>query len=89
MKNIAFLFICFTFSISVSAHQQTKIFNKEVTTKVFVLENSEAYTTMYTGGNGGIIQLIYNAFYKLGNIVSSSLDTNNLSNENVNIVTEN
>ena len=77
MKKIAFLLICFVFSVSVSAHQQTTTFNKEVTTKAFILDSSEAYTSMYTGGNGGIIQLIYNAFYKLGSYVSSSLDTPN------------
>ncbi|WP_046755725.1 hypothetical protein [Kordia jejudonensis] len=74
MKKIAFLLLCLTFSVSVSAHQQTTTFSKEIASKTFALESSEAYAAMYTGGNGGIIQLIYNAFYKLGSFVSSSLN---------------
>jgi len=71
MKKIVFLILCFTFSMSVSAHQQTKSFQNQIVSKVLVMENSQ----MYTAGNGGILHLIYNVFYKLGNMVSTSLHT--------------
>lgn len=81
MKKIAFLIMCLIFSVSVSAHQKTITFDKQVTSKAYVLESSEAYSVMYTGGNGGIIQLIYNAFYKLGSFVSSTLSDDETPNE--------
>ncbi|WP_298424468.1 hypothetical protein [uncultured Kordia sp.] len=81
MKKIAFLIVCLIFSVSVSAHQQNTTFNKEVASKTFVLESSQMNVAMFTGGNGGILQLIYNTFYKLGNYVSTSLSDDETPSE--------
>ncbi|WP_430412602.1 hypothetical protein [Kordia sp.] len=81
MKKVAFLILFLIFSVSVSAHQPTVTFNKEVTSKAFVLESSQMSTAIYSGGNGGIIQLIYNVFYKLGNLVSSTLNDDETPSE--------
>ncbi len=81
MKKIAFLIVCLIFSVSVSAHQQNVAFNKEVASKTFVMESSQMNVAMYTGGSGGILQLIYNAFYKLGSFVSSTLNDDETPNE--------
>jgi expansin (peptidoglycan-binding protein) len=74
MKKIVFLIMCLTFSMSVSAHQPTTTFQHQIASKAFAMESSQ----MYTSGNGGILQLIYNAFYKVGNMISTTL-----SNEEV------
>ena len=81
MKKIAFLIVCLIFSVSVSAHQQNVTFNKEVVSKAFVLESTQMNAAMYTGGNGGVIQLIYNLFYKLGNVVSTTLNSDETPSE--------
>ncbi|MBC8753824.1 hypothetical protein H2O64_04030 [Kordia sp. YSTF-M3] len=72
-NNIAFLIVCLTFSMSVSAHQPTTTFQNEITSKAFLMESSQMHTSMYMSGNGGILQLIYNAFYKVGNMISTTL----------------
>ncbi len=71
MKKIFFILMLLTFSISVSAHQSTKTFQKEIAAKTFTMESSQ----MYTVGNGGILQLIYNVFYKVGNMIATTTNT--------------
>lgn len=32
------------------------------------------HSSIYNSGNGGILQLIYNTFYKVGSIISTALN---------------
>lgn len=74
MKKILFLVAFLTFSISVSAHQPTTAFNNQIASKAMVIQNSQMYSSTYNGGNGGILQLIYKVFYKVGSMISSTLN---------------
>ena len=73
MKKILFLVLFVMFSVAVSAHQQTIAFNSQTATKSLIAQNSAAYTSMYSVGNGGIIQLIYNIVNKVGHVVYTTL----------------
>ncbi|QHI39083.1 hypothetical protein IMCC3317_44840 [Kordia antarctica] len=68
MKKILLLLMLVMFSVSVSAHQQTKSFDNQFTTN-----NSATYTAMYGLSNGGFMQLIYSVFNKVGHIMYTTL----------------
>lgn len=61
------------FTLSVSAHEQTKSFQQQFGTSL--VQPSTAHTSMYTINNGGIIRFIYNIFYKVGQAFSEGEDT--------------
>ncbi|EDP95001.1 hypothetical protein KAOT1_01659 [Kordia algicida OT-1] len=67
------------FSISVSAHQETKSFQSQFGTTL--TQHTTAYTSMYTMNNGGIIQLIYNVFNKVGHALYATMNTSEGSKE--------
>ena len=73
MKKIILLLAFLTFSISVSAHQPTTALNNQLASKAVVVQNSQMYSSMYNGGSGGILKLIYNVFYKVGSMISATL----------------
>jgi hypothetical protein len=81
MKKIIFLIACLTFSISVSAHQPTTSFNNQVASKALVMGSSQMYSSMYNSGNGGILQLIYTVFYKVGSLISTTLNDEEVQKE--------
>lgn len=77
MKKIAFLILCLTFSMSVSAHQSTTALQNQIVSKALVMKNSQ----MYTAGNGGILQLIFNVFYKVGSMLSTTVTNDDIPQE--------
>lgn len=79
MKKILLLLMFAMFSISVSAHQETKSFQSQFGT--VVTQNTTTYTSMYTMSNGGFIQLIYNIFNKVGHTLYSTMNTPEASKE--------
>lgn len=70
MKKILLLVTFIMFSISVSAHQPTTPFTGQIVTKTLTMESS----FMNASGNGGILQLIYNIFYKVGSVIATTLN---------------
>ncbi|WP_114903290.1 hypothetical protein [Kordia sp. SMS9] len=56
------------FTVSVSAHEQTKSFQQQFGTSL--VQPTTAHSSMYTINNGGIIRFIYNIFYKVGQAFS-------------------
>ncbi len=66
------------FSISISAHEQTNTFQSQFNTS---LVTPSATTSMYTMNNGGFIQLIYKVFNKVGHVLYTTINTNEVPNE--------
>jgi hypothetical protein len=64
MKHLFLLIAALMFTVSVSAHEQTKSFQKQFGTSL--VPPTTAYTSVYTMNNGGLMQFIYNVFHKVG-----------------------
>ncbi len=73
MKNIFLLIAAVMFTVSVSAHEQTKSFQQQFGTSL--VQPTNAQTPLYTVNNGGIIRFIYNIFYKVGQAFSDGEET--------------
>lgn len=74
MKKAFFLILFFAISLSLSAHPDTKRFQKQSTD--YVLTNS-SYSSVYITSNGGLIQLIYTMFTKVGEVIYTSTHNQN------------
>jgi hypothetical protein len=79
MKKILFLVFAVLFSISVSAHEDTTTFNHSY--KTSMMQHTASHTTMYTMNNGGLMQLIYNVFHKVGQVFYSTTVATDSNNE--------
>lgn len=84
MKNILLLIVFAMFSISVSAHQNTKSFQNQLATTQTT--HHASYTSMYTMSNGGFLQLIYNTFTKVGHVLYSTIHSSTIPKEQETVV---
>lgn len=74
MKKIIFILVFAMFSVSMSAHENTKLQQKIATETLLIQNHQFASASYYTGGNGGIIQVIYNIFFNVGKAISSTIN---------------
>ena len=72
MKIIFFFGLTVMFCLSVSAHDNTKSFQQQFGTSL--VQNTTSNTSMYMINNGGLIQLIYKLFYKVGQTLHDSVN---------------
>lgn len=72
MKKVFLIIAAVMFTVSVSAHEPTKNFQKQFGTTPIV--NTTATTSMYTMNNGGLIQFIYNVFHKVGQVFYTTVN---------------
>ena len=79
MKKILFIVFAVMFSVSVSAHENTKTFQHTFQTSL--VQKSTMHSSMYTTNNGGFMQLIYNVFHKVGQVFYTSTVANDSKEE--------